>query len=372
MTLGGVSWFAAVSRRRTWGTPDSLWVVARIVVMPFAARVHNAFRWNGTKGAGVTDQGSSERKSGSSGSQGSRGGSGGSGGSRRSNYSKSSSGRSGGYRGGQSQRDDRGGRGGGRDDRGRYGRDDQRGGGQDRDSRGRNDRGRDDRGGRDRREESGPPIPDDVTGNEIELFIWDELRALPDTKAQRVAQHLEMVARLWEVNPQRAREHAQAARDMVPRLAILRQTLGMAAYQLGDFGAARNELRAAQRISASDEFLPVLADCERGLGHPERALEVTSAAPRRLRKDVAAELLIVEAGARRDLGQPDAAVLALQTPLLKERTSDPWAVRYRYAYADALHEAGRVDEARKWFAAAAEIDGEGMTDAAERLQDLAP
>ena len=367
MTLGGVSWFAAVSRRRTWCTPDSLWVVARIVVMPFAARVHNAFRWNGTKGAGVTDQGSSERKSGSSGSQGSRGGSGGSGGSRRSNYSKSSSGRSGGYRGGQSQRDDRGGRGGGRDDRGRYGRDDQRGGGQDRDS-----RGRDDRGGRDRREESGPPIPDDVTGNEIELFIWDELRALPDTKAQRVAQHLEMVARLWEVNPQRAREHAQAARDMVPRLAILRQTLGMAAYQLGDFGAARNELRAAQRISASDEFLPVLADCERGLGHPERALEVTSAAPRRLRKDVAAELLIVEAGARRDLGQPDAAVLALQTPLLKERTSDPWAVRYRYAYADALHEAGRVDEARKWFAAAAEIDGEGMTDAAERLQDLAP
>jgi hypothetical protein len=90
------------------------------------------------------------------------------------------------------------------------------------------------------------------------------------------------------------------------------------------------------------------------------------------RMDVATrvELLLVVAGARRDLGQLDAAVLALQVPELSLPSTEPWAARLRYGYADALVDAGRRDEARRWFSAADEVDRGGMTDAAERAAQL--
>src|SRR6185436_16398128 len=74
------------------------------------------------------------------------------------------------------------------------------------------------------------------------------------------------------------------------------------------------------------------------------------------------------AGARADLGQSEAAVAMLQ---VRELGSDePWVARLRYAYADALLTVGRREEAREWFARAAEIDEDALTDAAERLLDL--
>jgi hypothetical protein len=82
------------------------------------------------------------------------------------------------------------------------------------------------------------------------------------------------------------------------------------------------------------------------------------------------ELLIVAAGARRDLGQPEAAVLALQVKELTPRQVQPWTARLRFAYADALLEVGREDEAHLWFERAVEADPEGETDAADRLAEL--
>ena len=74
-------------------------------------------------------------------------------------------------------------------------------------------------------------------------------------------------------------------------------------------------------------------------------------------------------GARRDMGQAEAAVVSLQVAAL-EGPVRPWTARLRYAYADALLEAGREDEARQWFARAAEADTDGLTDAEERLLEL--
>jgi predicted negative regulator of RcsB-dependent stress response len=75
----------------------------------------------------------------------------------------------------------------------------------------------------------------------------------------------------------------------------------------------------------------------------------------------------VAAGARRDLGEVDAAIVTLQTKDLNNE-NEGWAIRLRYAYADALDAAGRTDEARKWFKKCAEIDVDGLTDAAERCE----
>ena len=48
--------------------------------------------------------------------------------------------------------------------------------------------------------------------------------------------------------------------------------------------------------------------------------------------------------------------------------NEEWAVRLRYAYADALEAAGRNDEAREWFAKCANLDPDEETDALERSQ----
>ena len=88
-----------------------------------------------------------------------------------------------------------------------------------------------------------------------------------------------------------------------------------------------------------------------------------------LAPDEAAELLIVAAGARADLGQLDAAIALLQVPDLTD-DDVPWTARLRYAFADTLLAAGRRDEARDWFARAADADSNVDTDAAERLLEL--
>lgn len=115
----------------------------------------------------------------------------------------------------------------------------------------------------------------------------------------------------------------------------------------------------------------MIADCERGLGRPERALALASSPEAGLLDTPGkVEMLIVAAGARRDMGQPDAAVLTLQVPALRARAGGPWLARLRYAYADALAEVGRRDEARDWFRRAAQVDPEEETDALERIDEL--
>jgi tetratricopeptide (TPR) repeat protein len=213
-------------------------------------------------------------------------------------------------------------------------------------------------------------VPADVVGNELERPVLAELRSLPDTLALKVGKHLVMVGRLLDEDPQGALAHAQAARDLAPRMALLRETVGVAAYQSEDYAKALSELKAARRISGGSDFLPMMADCERGLGRPGRALELVESAPSRLPAEVAVELLIVAAGARRDLGDPEAAVLQLQRAELTATTEEPWLARLRYAYADALEAAGRRQEAATWFGRAASVDLDGATDAEERLLAL--
>lgn len=224
--------------------------------------------------------------------------------------------------------------------------------------------------GRDRRA-SAPPIDADVSGSELDAAVRQELRSLPKTLAAEVAKHLVMCARLLDEDPESAYRHTQVARRLASRVAAVREAAGLAAYATGRFAEALTELRAARRMSGSDIHLPVLADCERGLGRPERALALAaSPAARALDTTGRVELRIVTAGARRDLGQVDAAVLTLQGPELNATASGPWVARLRYAYADALLAAGRTAEAQAWFARAVAADPVGETDAADRLAEL--
>jgi tetratricopeptide (TPR) repeat protein len=216
-----------------------------------------------------------------------------------------------------------------------------------------------------------PAIDEDVTGFEIDRTVKNELRTLSKDNAKGVGQHLVMVARLLDVDVVAARAHAETAVRRAGRVAAVRETRGLVAYREGDFQLALSEFRTARRLSGSQHLLPLMVDCERGLGRPERALELAgSPEARTLGKAERLELLIVCSGIRRDMGDLDAAVVLLETPELNPNRRAPWSARLFYAYAEALLARGDRGLARAWFAEAADADAEAVTDAAERLDEL--
>lgn len=206
---------------------------------------------------------------------------------------------------------------------------------------------------------------------QLDPAVRAELEALPKGSADSVLRHLAAAGQLLDDDPQAALRHAVAARAKAGRVAAVREAVGITAYHAGEWQTAITELRAFRRLSGADIHLPVVADCERALGRPDRALDIVADA-RDLALDTATrvELAIVASGARRDLGQTSAAVVALQGPELQRRDDAPWLGRLRYAYAEALLAAGRTTEAREWFVRAAEADVDADTDAEERVLSL--
>jgi tetratricopeptide (TPR) repeat protein len=212
-------------------------------------------------------------------------------------------------------------------------------------------------------------VPDSVTAEQLDPDVKAQLNSLPNDLADSVARYL--VAAGQETDPELAYAYAQAARGLAARVGAVRAVAGIAAYRTGRWAEALSELRAARRMTGSDDYVPLMADSERALGRPDRALTlIREADASRLDRGMQIELRIVESGIRRDQGLADAAVLALQVPELTSGRLRPWSARLFYAYADALLAAGREDEARDAFARAAEADADGETDAAERLDEL--
>ncbi|MFD5555981.1 hypothetical protein ACFWIA_19345 [Streptomyces sp. NPDC127068] len=215
------------------------------------------------------------------------------------------------------------------------------------------------------------PIPEDVTGDEIDKDVRQELQSLPKTLADDVARNLVMVARLIDEDPEAAYAYSRIALRLASRVAAVREAAGFAAYASQKYTEALAEFRAARRMTGNAELWPLMADCERGLGRPEKALDMAGAPEvQKLDKAGQVEMRLVAAGARRDLEQIDAAIVTLQSPELASHSVQPWTARLRYAYADALLAAGREDEAREWFAKAVESDKDGTTDASDRLAEL--
>ncbi len=195
--------------------------------------------------------------------------------------------------------------------------------------------------------------------------------SLPKGLAEDVARNLVMVAQLIDEDPEQAYGYSRVALRLASRVAAVREAAGFAAYATQKYSEALAEFRAARRMSGGVELWPVMADCERGLGRPERALAMAGEPEvQKLDKAGQVEMRLVAAGARRDMGQLDAAIVTLQSPELASSAVHPWTARLRYAYADALLAADRESEARDWFAKALEADKDGATDASDRLAEM--
>jgi len=194
-----------------------------------------------------------------------------------------------------------------------------------------------------------PMIPEDITENDLDLLVRVQMKTLSPENAERVARHLAMVNFLIDADPELAHQHAIAAADRAGRIGIVRETLALTAYTVGDFTLALRELQAYRRISGKDDQLPIMVDCERGLGRPDKALELGRSIPReKLDVGVRVNLAIAMSGARLDKGQFDLALAELEIPELNPASVFDYSPHLFRAYAHTLEIMGRVEDAQKW------------------------
>jgi tetratricopeptide (TPR) repeat protein len=217
----------------------------------------------------------------------------------------------------------------------------------------------------------GPDLPEDITGAELDRGVRAQLKGLPEKLAARVARHLAAAGAFIDSDPELAYRHALAARARASRIAVVREAAGETAYAAGHDAEALAELRAAKRMNGATDYLPIMADCHRALGNPEQAIKLAkSPSVANFSSEAKAEMTLVEAGARRDMGQLDAALRTLELAPLTSKSRSAWVVRLRYAYADTLEAAGRESDALAWFHRTHAIDSDELTDSAERAEIL--
>ena len=196
-----------------------------------------------------------------------------------------------------------------------------------------------------------------------------ELRTLSKENADEVARHLVMASRLIEDDPALAHRHALAAGRRAGRVAVVRESVAITAYAVGDFALALRELRTFRRISGSDDQIALMVDSERGVGRPDRALELGRSVDRAtLPVEARVGLAIAMSGARLDLGDPHAALDELERSPIDLARVHPWSSELYRAFATVYEDLGDAVEAARWQARADtadsmvdEVDAESST-----------
>ena len=229
-----------------------------------------------------------------------------------------------------------------RDGRGRGGR----GAGRDSVRGGRPDRGRDSRPPQHARVPE-PPVPEDVTPQDLEGEARSGLRALGRQNAESVARHLVMVQRLLDTDPEAAHSHARFAASHAGRIAVVRETAAIAAYLAGHYAEALRDLRAARRLSGAPELHRAIeVDCERGLGRPDQALRLAEEADASLMDEIErAELAMVVSGLRDEIGQPELGLIVIEDAIRARLGDRETRRRLHSVRADRLETLGRTAEA---------------------------
>lgn len=189
-------------------------------------------------------------------------------------------------------------------------------------------------------------MPEDVTPQDLEASARRELRALGRANAENVARHLVMVQRFMESDPELAHQHARYAASHAGRIAVVRESAGIAAYLSGHYAEALRDIRAARRLSGLDLHRAIEADCERALGRYEQALRAAREAdPSQLDDAEEAEIAMVVSGVRSETGHPELGLVVIEEAILLFRGDRETLRRLHSVRADRLDELGRGEEA---------------------------
>ena len=180
--------------------------------------------------------------------------------------------------------------------------------------------------------------------------------------AENVSRHLVMLQRLLVSDPELAYQHARYAASHAGRVAVVRESAGIAAYLAGHYAEALREIRAARRLSGLDMHRAIEADCERALGRHQQALKIAKEVDPNLLDDLEeAELAMVVSGVRHEMGQDDLGLVVIEEAIMMFRGDRETLRRLHSVRADRLEDLGRTDEAE----AVRERIGEGRRDEPE-------
>ena len=194
-----------------------------------------------------------------------------------------------------------------------------------------------------------PGEPKMPKGLEWSMLSKDDrlrLRGLSKEHAENIGLHILAAYALEETDPQGALAHAKWAARQASRIDLARETLALVAYRQGDYKLALKEFRTAHRMNGYSDYLPFIADCERGMGNPRKAIEeATSEEGSQLQGESKAEIFLVYAGALGDLGLWDKAIETVQALVKARGLSGDYRMRAVQAEQNFLEQAGRSQEA---------------------------
>ena len=217
-----------------------------------------------------------------------------------------------------------------------------------------------------------PLIPHEIQPEDLDMGVRVQLKTLSAENAEMTARHLAMVAYLAEQDPELAHRHAQAAASRAGRIPVVRETVGITAYFVEDWALSLRELLAHRRMTNSNDHVPMMIDCERGLGRPQRGLELGRTIDRAaLSAEVRVSLAIAMSGARLDLGQNETALVELEIKELNPNSVFDYSPRLFWAYADTLEVLGREADVAKWADLAARADKAIAQKNASEFEELA-
>lgn len=192
-----------------------------------------------------------------------------------------------------------------------------------------------------------PVIPAGVVAEELGEDALRTLDTLAGANREIVARHLVMAGQLLEVDPDTAYQHAQAAVKRAGRVDVVREAAALTAYATGRYEEALREVRAVRRMRGDESLRAIEADSERGLGRPEKALEVIEAADTKampLADQI--EVVLVAAGARSDLGQAELGLLLVEDALAAVPAQQTEGrARLMSFQADLMRSLGREEDA---------------------------
>ena len=191
-----------------------------------------------------------------------------------------------------------------------------------------------------------PKMPKGIEWSMLSTDDRERLRGLSKEHAENIGLHILAAYTLEERDPELALEHAKWVAHQASRIDFARETLAFVAYRQGDYKLALREFRTAFRMNGFLDYLPFIADCERGMGEPKKAIETAmSDDAKYLRGESKAEMFLVYAGALGDLELWDKAIEIVHTPGRSKGLAGEYRMRAVQAEQYFLEQAGRSDEA---------------------------
>lgn len=191
-----------------------------------------------------------------------------------------------------------------------------------------------------------PKMPKGIEWSMLSTDDRERLRGLSKEHAENIGLHILAAYTLEERDPELALEHAKWVAHQASRIDFARETLAFVSYRQGDYKLALREFRTAFRMNGFLDYLPFIADCERGMGEPKKAIETAmSDDAKYLRGESKAEMFLVYAGALGDLELWNKAIEIVHTLGRSKGLAGEYRMRAVQAEQYFLEQAGRSDEA---------------------------